>query len=260
MMGALYSAASGMKAQQLNIDVISNNLSNVNTTGFKRARAEFQDLLYRTAEEAGVPVSGGTTTPVGTQIGTGTRSVAITRIYSQGDFSKTENPFDLTIEGQGFFQVQLPDGSRGYTRDGTVKVDKNGQLLTSEGHPLIPNITIPQGVHSPSVSPEGIITGTLNGSTATLGQLQIARFANPAGLSSQGHNLLVVSSASGEPVEGSPGTEGLGTILQGFLENSNVRVVDEMVNLIVAQRAYEANSKAIQTSDEMLGMANTLKR
>ncbi|MBM3266029.1 MAG: flagellar basal-body rod protein FlgG [Candidatus Sericytochromatia bacterium] len=260
MMGALYSAASGMKAQQLNTDVISNNLSNVNTTGYKKARAEFQDLLYRTAAEAGVPVSGGTVIPVGTQVGSGVRSVAIMRVFSQGDFVQTENPLDMVIEGDGFFQIQMPDGTRGYTRDGSFKIDRSGQILTQEGLLLIPNISLPQGIIRPNVSQEGLVTGSLNGSQVTLGQIQLVRFINPAGLTNLGHNLYGVTSASGEPIEGLPGTEGLGNVLQGFLENSNVRVVDEMVNLIVAQRAYEANSKAIQTSDEMLAMANTLKR
>lgn len=260
MMGALYSAASGMKAQQLNTDVTSNNLSNVNTTGYKKARAEFQDLLYRTAAEAGVPVTGGTMTPVGTQIGSGVRSVAITRMFSQGDFTTTDNPLDLVVEGEGFFQVQLPDGTRAYTRDGSFKMDRNGQVLTAEGLPLVPNITIPQGVLRPNVSQEGLVTGNLGGQQVTLGQIQLVRFVNPAGLSSLGHNLFVATAASGEPIEGNPGVEGMGNVLQGYLENSNVRIVDEMVNLIVAQRAYEANSKAITTSDEMLAMANTLKR
>ena len=260
MMGALYSAASGMKAQQLNIDVISNNLANVNTSGFKKARAEFQDLLYRTIAEAGVPVSGGSNTPVGTQVGTGTRSIAVTRVFSQGDFTQTENPLDLTIENDGFFVVQMPDGTKAYTRDGALKVDRSGQLVTAEGYQLVPSITIPPGIGRPSVSPEGIITATVNGNSTTLGQLTLARFLNPSGLSSMGHNLYRVTNASGDPIEGLPGVDGMGSVMQGYLESSNVRVVDEMVNLIVAQRAYEANSKSIQTSDDMLSQANTLKR
>jgi flagellar basal-body rod protein FlgG len=249
-----------MKAQQLNTDVTSNNISNVNTTGYKKTRAEFQDLFYRTAAEAGVPVAGGTATPVGTQVGSGVRSVAITRVFAQGDFTHTDNPLDLTVEGEGFFRIQMPDGNLGYTRDGNFKVDRNGLLLNAEGLPLVPNINIPQAITRPNVSLEGLVTGTLNGQQVTVGQITLARFVNPAGLGTRGHNLLVQTDASGEPIEGSPGTEGLGNVLQGFLESSNVRLVDEMVNLIVAQRAYEANSKAIQTSDEMLAMANTLKR
>lgn len=259
MMGALYSAASGMKAQQLNTDVTSNNLSNVNTTGYKKARAEFQDLLYRTAAEAGVPV-GTSMTPVGTQIGSGVRSVAITRVFTQGDFTKTENPLDLVVEGEGFFQIQLADGTRAYSRDGSFKIDRTGQVLTAEGLQVVPNITIPQGILHPNVSQEGLVTGNLNGQQVTLGQIQLTRFVNPAGLNSMGHNLFQATAASGDPIEGNPGVEGLGNVLQGYLESSNVRIVDEMVNLIVAQRAYEANSKAITTSDEMLAMANTLKR
>jgi len=260
MMGALYSAASGMKAQQLNIDVISNNLANVNTGGFKKSRAEFQDLLYRTIAEAGVPVSGGSNTPVGTQVGTGTRSIAISKIFSQGDFNQTDNPLDLTIENDGFFIVQMPDGTQSYTRDGALKIDRTGQIVTAEGYPLVPNITIPPGVVRPNVSPEGIITATIAGVNTTLGQLQLARFLNPSGLSAVGHNLFKVTNASGDPIQGLPGIDGMGSVMQGYLEGSNVRVVDEMVNLIVAQRAYEANSKSIQTSDDMLSQANTLKR
>ncbi len=260
MMGALYSAASGMQAQQLNIDVISNNLANVNTPGFKRQRAEFQDLLYRTATAAGVPVSQGTSTPVGQQVGTGVRPVATTKIFSQGDFEQTGNPLDLTIQGDGFFQIQQNDGTIAYTRDGSFKVDRDGTVVNDEGLPLSPQITIPQDAQNITVSPEGVITAQVNGQQNTIGQISLVRFMNPAGLSSAGGNLLLQTQASGDPQESLPEADGTGSILQGYLEQSNVRVVDEMVNLITAQRAYEANSKAIQTSDTMLSEANQLKQ
>ncbi len=260
MLGSLWSAASGMKAQQLNIDVTSNNLANVNTAGFKKGRAEFQDLMYRTARAAGAPVNTGSTTPVGLQVGNGVRTVAVSRIFSQGDFQQTENAYDLTVEGDGFFQVQLPDGTTAYTRDGTFKVDSQGQLVTSEGYLLQPNISIPANARDVTVTGEGMVTATVDNSAVQLGEVQIARFVNPAGLTAMGQNLFRPTDASGAPVVGAPGTDGMGRILQGYVESSNVRVIEEMVNLIVAQRAYEANSKSIQTADEMLSGANTLKR
>lgn len=260
MLGSLWSAASGMKAQQLNIDVTSNNLANVNTAGFKKGRAEFQDLMYRTARAAGAPVNTGSTTPVGLQVGNGVRTVAVSRIFSQGDFQQTENAYDLTVEGDGFFQVQLPDGTTAFTRDGTFKVDAQGQLVTSEGYLLQPNISIPANARDVTVTGEGMVTATVDNSAVQLGEVQIARFVNPAGLTAMGQNLFRPTDASGAPVVGAPGTDGMGRILQGYVESSNVRVIEEMVNLIVAQRAYEANSKSIQTADEMLSGANTLKR
>ncbi len=260
MLGSLWSAASGMKAQQLNIDVTSHNLANVNTAGFKKGRAEFQDLMYRTARAAGAPVNTGSTTPVGMQVGNGVRSVAIARIFSQGDFQQTENPYDLTIEGDGFFQVQTSDGTTAYTRDGTFKVDSQGQLVTSEGYLVQPNVTVPEGAKDVTVSGDGVVTAVVAGNAVQLGEVQIARFVNPAGLSALGQNLFRPTVASGDPMAGAPGVEGMGRILQGYVESSNVRVIEEMVNLIVAQRAYEANSKSIQTADEMLSGANGLKR
>ncbi|HEY9856620.1 MAG TPA: flagellar basal-body rod protein FlgG [Stenomitos sp.] len=261
MLGALWSAATGMKAQQVNIDVTSNNLANVNTPGFKKSRAEFQDLIYHTAAEAGAPVNTGSRTPVGSQVGMGVRSVAIARSYAQGDFIQTENPYDIGIEGDGFFQVQLGDGTISYTRDGSFKVDANGTLVTTEGYILQPNINVPSNSRNVTVTPEGIVTASIDGQVQQLGQLQLVRFVNPAGLTSTGHNLFKPTDASGDPQTFTPGEAGSSTrLLAGSLEGSNVRIVEEMVNLIIAQRAYEANSKAISTSDEMLGQANSLKR
>lgn len=260
MLGSLWSAASGMKAQQLNIDVTSHNLANVNTAGFKKGRAEFQDLMYRTAKAAGAPVNTGSVTPVGLQIGNGVRSVAISRIFSQGDFQQTENPYDLTIEGDGFFQVQLPDGTIAFTRDGAFKVDAQGQLVTSEGYLVQPQVTVPQNARDVTISGEGVVTATVDGNPVQLGEIQVAGFVNPAGLLAKGQNLFQPTPASGDPQISAPGVDGMGRILQGYVESSNVRVIEEMVNLIVAQRAYEANSKSIQTADEMLSGANTLKR
>lgn len=261
MLGSLWSAATGMKAQQVNIDVTSNNLANVNTPGFKKSRAEFQDLIYRTAAEAGAPVNTGSRTPVGSQVGMGVRSVAVARSYAQGDFIQTENPFDFGIEGEGFFQVQMGDGTIAYTRDGSFKVDASGQLVTTEGYILQPNISVPPNARQVNVTPEGIVTAAIDDQISQLGQIQLVRFVNPAGLTSLGHNLFKPTDASGDPQTFSPGESGTNTrILGGSLEGSNVRIVEEMVNLIIAQRAYEANSKAISTSDDMLSQANNLKR
>lgn len=260
MLGALWSAASGMKAQQTNIDVTSNNLANVNTVGFKKGRAEFQDLMYMTAAEAGAPVNTGTRTPVGSQVGMGVRSVAVARSFAQGDFQQTDNPYDLTIQGDGFFQVQMGDGTIGYTRDGSFKVDATGQLVTTEGFIVQPNISVPQNSRSVSISAEGIVTAKIDDQTQQLGQIQLARFGNQSGLTALGRNLYKPTDASGQPQTFNPGEAGNTVSLrQGSLEGSNVRVVEEMVNLIVAQRAYEANSKSISTADEMLGMANNIK-
>ncbi len=260
MMGALWTAASGMKAQQTNLDIISNNLANANTYGFKKMRAEFKDLMYRTARAAGTPLQSGTQLPVGIQFGMGVHNSATARAFGQGEFQLTENPLDLVIEGDGFFQVQRPDGTVAFSRDGTFKSDGNGQLVTSEGLLILPQITVPQGASNFSVTPEGVVTATVGNNIQTLGQIQIARFVNPAGLMAAGRNLFVQTTASGEPVLLNPGTDGIGTLAQGYIEMSNVKVVEEMVNLILAQRAYEANSKSVQTSDEMLGMANNLRR
>jgi len=261
MLGSLWSAASGMKAQQINIDVTANNLANVNTHGFKKARAEFQDLMYLTLREAGTPVNSGTRTPIGSQVGMGVRSVGISRSFAQGDYQQTDNPYDLTIEGDGFFQVQMGDGTIAYTRDGAFKKDSSGQIVTTEGYLVQPSITIPSDAGEVSVSPEGIVTALVNGQQQQFGQLQLVKFQNPEGLKAMGRNLLLANDASGPAQPFAPGEAGSNVrVLAGQLENSNVRVVEEMVNLITAQRAYEANSKSISTSDEMLGQANNLKR
>ncbi|MNS53254.1 Flagellar basal-body rod protein FlgG [compost metagenome] len=260
MMGALWTAATGMRAQQTNIDVTSNNLANANTFGYKKVRAEFKDLMYRTAKEAGTPMQSGTQTPVGTQIGMGVHNAATNRMFSQGDFQQTDNPLDIVIEGDGFFRIQQPDGTVAFTRDGAFKIDGSGQVVTSDGLLLDPQISVPQGSTSLSISAEGNVTVKMGENLSQIGQIQLARFVNPAGLTAIGKNMFVQTAASGQPVTGNPNTEGFGTIQQGYVEMSNVKVVEEMINLIVAQRSYEANSKSVQTADEMLGMANNLRR
>ncbi len=262
MIRSLWMAATGMAAQQLNIDVISNNLANVNTPGFKKSRVDFQDLLYQTLRPAGFTEAQGVQVPTGVQVGLGTRAAAVSRIFTQGDFQQTENPLDLVIEGDGFFQVLMPSGSVAYTRDGTFKLDAQGRLVTSDGYPLDPEISIPPEATSISVGSDGTVSVILPGQQAPqeLGRIQVARFANPAGLASLGRNLLQNTAASGEATVDTPGMNGMGTLAHGFIEMSNVKVVEEMVNMIVAQRAYEVTSKAIQTADEMLNIANNLRR
>ncbi|PKK84495.1 MAG: flagellar basal-body rod protein FlgG [candidate division Zixibacteria bacterium HGW-Zixibacteria-1] len=262
MLKAMRSAVSGMSAQQLNVDNIANNLSNVNTTGFKRSRVEFQDVLYQNFREAGTATAVGTSVPVNLDVGYGTRPVATVREFSVGDFQNTGNALDLAISGQGFFQIQMPDGTVSYTRDGAFKISADGQIVNSDGFYLYPNVTIPEDASSLSVSIDGDVSVLLVGGEEpqSIGQFELARFINPAGLSAVGHNLYNQTSASGAPILGTPTQEGLGKLDQGYLEISNVRVVDEMVNMIVAQRAYELNSKVIQTSEDMLQISNNLKR
>lgn len=262
MIRALWTAATGMSAQQLNIDVVSNNLANVNTSGFKKSRVDFQDLLYQTLRPAGTAAAQGAQVPTGIQVGLGTRPAATQKIFSQGDFQQTQNPLDLVIEGDGFFQVQMPNGNTAYTRDGSFKLDAQGRLVTSDGFPVDPEITIPPESTNISVGSDGTVSVLLPGQSTPqeVGQIQTAKFSNPAGLNSIGRNLFTISASSGEPIIDSPGLNGLGSIGQGFVEMSNVKVVEEMVNLIVAQRAYEVNSKAIQTADDMLNIANNLRR
>jgi len=262
MMRALWSAASGMLAQQLNIDTISHNLANVNTTGFKKSRAEFQDLLYQTLRPAGIPLTRGTNTAVGLQVGVGVRPDAIVKMFTQGSVQVTNNPLDLLIEGSGFFQVQLVDGTIAYTRDGSLKQDANGDIVTSEGLFVQPQIVIPPEAGRVNITAEGKVFAQLpNQAEQTLvGEIELANFVNTAGLSALGHNLFAATAASGEPILGIPGQAGFGSIQQGSLESSNVQVVEEMVNMIMSQRAYEASSKAIQASDQMLSLANNLRQ
>jgi len=251
-----------MEAQQLNIDVISNNLANVNTVGFKKSRVDFQDLLYQTLRPAGTAEAQGAQVPTGIEVGLGTRPAAVQKIFSQGDFQQTQNPLDLVIEGDGFFQVIMPSGATAYTRDGAFKRDAQGRMVTSDGYPLDPQITIPPESTMISVGSDGTVSVTMPGQNAPqeVGQIQIAKFTNPAGLASIGRNLYQPTAASGEAIVDTPGLNGLGTLGHGFIEMSNVKVAEEMVNMIIAQRAYEINAKAIQTADEMLGIANDLRR
>lgn len=264
MMRGLWTAATGMYSQQLNIDTIANNLANVNTTAFKKSRVDFQDLFYQVLQLPGTPVTadGEIQVPVGMQLGLGVRPVAIGKIFSIEGFTETENPLDLAISGDGFFQITLPDGTTAYTRDGTFKLDGEGRIVTSDGYLLNPEISIPSDALRIIVNSEGVISVLRPGSPLPeeLGQIELARFINPSGLISYGKNLYLESAASGEPVIGTPGSEGFGTIMQGFLEMSNVKVVEEMVKMIIAQRAYEINSRAIQTADDMLAIANNLRR
>ena len=257
MNAALWAAKTGLDAQQTEMAVISNNLANVNTTGFKEDRAVFEDLLYQNQTQAGADTSQTTQSPSGMSIGTGVQVMATEKDYSQGSLTQTGNPLDVAIQGQGFFQIQMPDGTLAYTRDGTFQSNAQGQLVTSSGYLVQPGITIPQGAKSVTIGSDGTVSVTLAGQSAPtqIGQLQLANFINPPGLQPIGQNLLVQSAASGSPQTGSPGTNGFGTLGQGKLESSNVNVVEELVNMIQTQRAYEMNSKAISTVDQMLQYA-----
>jgi flagellar basal-body rod protein FlgG len=253
-----------MTGQQFNIDTIANNLSNVNTTGFKLTRADFEDLLYQTTRIAGTPATELTTIPTGIQVGHGVKVAATQKIFTQGALQNTGNIADMAIQGEGFFRVLLIDGTYGYTRDGSFKIDSNGQLVTSNGYRLMPDVVLPENFvrESLTIAQDGRITVKVAGNDdpIEIGQLEIYRFVNPAGLQSIGENSYKVTNGSGPAIGGRPGFDGMGKVIQKFLEMSNVSVVQEMVNMIVAQRAYELNSKAIQTSDTMLGIANNLKR
>jgi len=262
MLRSLWIAASGMQSQQMNIDVCANNLANVNTAGFKRSRVDFQDLMYQTIKLPGTVAGAGNVIPVGMQLGQGCRPVAVQKLFVQGDYKQTGNELDLAIEGTGFFQVTLPDGETAYTRSGAFKKDSEGRLCTSDGYPLSPAITIPEDATKVSVETDGTVSVLQAGASSPtqVGTIELAAFVNPAGLVAQGKNLYIPSDASGTAITGEPGASGMGTIAQGYIEMSNVSVVEEMVNMIVGQRAYEVNSKAIQTADDMLHMANNLKR
>ncbi len=264
MLRSLWTGASGMIGQQFNIDTISNNLSNVNTAGFKKSRAEFEDLIYQTILMAGTPATEITEVPTGIQVGHGVKPAATQKMFQQGSLQSTENKLDMALEGEGFFKVQLYDGSIAYTRDGSFKIDSNRQFVTSNGYLLDPPIVLPENfiMNTLSISQDGRVTVGIVGEEDPIdvGQLEISRFVNPAGLQSIGGNLYKTTPASGEEIPGQPGLDGMAKTHQGFLEMSNVKVVEEMVNMIVAQRAYEINSKSIQTSDSMLATAIGLKR
>jgi flagellar basal-body rod protein FlgG len=262
MIRALYTAASGMNAQQSNIDNIAHNLSNVNTVGFKKSRVEFEDLVYQQIKAPGSPTSTSGESPTGMELGLGTRPVATARDFGAGNLRSTGAPLDLAIEGRGFFQVTLPDGQTAYTRAGSLHLNAEGLLVTAEGYPIEPQISIPAEATSISISKAGNVSVALAGQSATqeVGTLELASFQNPAGLQALGGNLFATTTASGEPTSGVPGLDGMGTVAQGFLEESNVSVVEEMVNMILGQRAYEANSRVVRTADEMLAQVNNLAR
>lgn len=263
MIRSLYSAASGMTAQQMNVDNIANNLANANTAGFKMRRAQFQDLLYQSMIQPGAAAGSQSTVPSGLQVGLGTRPASNEVIFTQGNFQSTENPLDLVIQGKGFFQIRRPSGELAYTRAGSFQLNRDGNVVTGDGDLLEPQITIPPEAQVVTVAQDGTVSYTLPGQTASqlAGQIQIANFTNPGGLNGIGHNLFVPTDASGDPTIGTPGgQEGLGTLLQGYSEQSNVSVVEEFINLIVSQRAYEANSKVVRAADEMYSEANNIPR
>jgi len=261
MIRALYSAASGMAAQQMNIDNIANNLANANTNGFKMRRTQFQDLLYQSYVQPGAAAGSQTVVPSGLQVGLGTRPASNEIIFSEGNFQETDNPLDLVIQGKGFFQVLQPSGQLAYTRDGGFQLDRNGNLVTSNGNMVQPQITIPAQAQSITIAADGTVSYTQPGQSAsqTAGQIQLALFPNPAGLNSIGQNMFQPTDASGEPVVAVPGgQEGLGSLMQGYTEGSNVSVVEEFINMIVSQRAYEANSKVVKAADEMYQQVNNV--
>jgi flagellar basal-body rod protein FlgG len=261
MIRALYTAASGMNAQQANIDNVAHNLSNVNTTGFKKSRVEFEDLVYQQMRAPGAPTSQEGEAPVGLEAGLGTRVVASARNFAVGNLRSTSAPLDIAIEGQGFFQVTLPGGVTGYTRAGAFHLNGQGQIVNADGIPLEPAIAIPQDAMTITISKDGIVSVTTPGADPQqVGTIELANFQNPAGLQARGGNIFTATVASGDPVTAIPGAEGMGTLAQGMLEDSNVSVVEEMVNMILGQRAYEANSRVIRAADEMLQQVNTLSR
>lgn len=259
MLRALYSSATGMQSQQMNLDVIANNLANINTTGFKKSKIEFQDLLYQSTRAAGAEQGAGNQIPTGLQVGHGSRAVATSRIFTTGELTNTGEPMDIAIAGDGFFEVQLPDGTQGYTRDGAFKRANDGRIVTSDGLPVNGFQPIPPGITNITISNNGEVTLTGPGVNQNF-RIQLTRFNNPAGLEALGSNLFRESQSSGPPEQGNPGENGFGELAQGYLEMSNVKVVEEMVNLILAQRAYEVNSKAVNAADEMMQQSSNLKR
>ena len=257
---SLYSAATGMEAQQLNLNTIANNLANVNTPGFKRSKIEFQDLLYQKPRTVGTEAGGGNVVPTGIEIGNGARVAATSKVFTQGQLTSTGERLDVAVQGDGFFEIQRPDGTVAFTRDGSFKMNASGQVVTADGMPVLSGFQpVPPGTVGINISENGEVTYDSPDGAQTF-RLTLTRFANPAGLRSLGGNLYEETAASGTPEAGQPGEGGFGTVIQGYIETSNVNIVEEMVNLIVAQRAYEVNSKAIQTSDEMLQNINQLKR
>ena len=254
MIRSLWISKTGLDAQQTQLDVIANNLANVATNGYKRSRAVFEDLLYQTLRQPGAQTSQTTQVPSGLQVGTGVRPVSTVRNFTQGNLQQTSNSLDVAINGQGFFQVQMPDGTTAYTRDGSFHLDSQGQIVTSNGFPLSPSITIPANATKVTIGQDGIVSVSQSGTAATtqVGQLQVANFINPAGLQPNGQNLFLETASSGAPTANTPGTNGTGLLNQGYVETSNVNVVEELVNMIQTQRAYEINSRAIQVSDQML--------
>jgi len=262
MIRALYTAASGMNAQQLNMDNVANNLANVNTAGFKKSRVEFQDLVYQEMRAAGTQASSSTEAPTGLEVGLGTKAVATARNFSTGNLKSTGGPLDLAIDGAGFFQESMPDGTTAFTRSGAFHLNGQGVIVTSEGYPLEPAITVPATATSVTISKDGVVSATIAGQTAAqqLGTITLASFTNPAGLTPVGGTLFTPTTASGDAQTGPPSADGRGGLQQGFLEDSNVSVVEEMVNMIIGQRAYEANSRVIKAADDMLGQVNNLAR
>jgi flagellar basal-body rod protein FlgG len=254
MINSLWISKTGMEAQQMQLDVISNNLANVSTNGFKRGHAVFEDLMYQNLRQVGSAGSEQSQLPTGLQVGLGVRTVATTRSFSQGSLQQSANNLDVAIKGNGFFQVTMPDGSNGYTRDGSFQVDAQGRMVTTSGHPVAGGVTIPQNAQSVTVGADGVVSVILPGSTqpTPAGTITLANFVNPAGLEPRGQNIYSESAASGAPNVGNPTSNGLGSLMQGYVETSNVNVVQELVTMIQTQRAYEMNSKAVQTSDQML--------
>jgi flagellar basal-body rod protein FlgG len=254
MIRSLWIAKTGMEAQQTRLDTVTNNLANVSTNGYKKSHAVFEDLMYQNMRQSGAASSEQTQLPEGLQLGLGVRPVATSRNVSQGNLQDTSNDLDMAIKGQGFFQIQLPDGTTGYTRDGSFRLDANGQLVTHEGYLVQPGITIPANALKVNISQDGVVTATMSTQAAPqqVGQIQLASFINPAGLDPRGQNLLAETASSGTPTTGAPGANGMGALQQGYVETSNVNVVEELVTMIQTQRAYELNSKAVSTSDQML--------
>lgn len=254
MMRALWISKTGMDAQQTQLDTISQNLANVSTNGYKASTAVFEDLLYQNMRQSGAQSTDQTQLPTGLQLGTGVRPVSTVRSFTQGNLQQSNNTFDLAINGNGFFQIQMPDGTTNYTRDGSFQLNANGQVVTNNGYTVLPGITIPQNAQSLTIGNDGTVSVTLPGQPTpqTVGQIQLANFVNPAGLDPKGQNLFAETASSGTPNTGAPNNDGMGAVQQGFVETSNVNVVEELVQMIQTQRAYELNSKAVQTSDQML--------